>query len=106
MDAVPRRLSRAEPAYRSPSMLRFIVKRMLNMIPLIVGITFLSFLVVSLAPGDFVSSLKLNPSISPDVIRQMEAEFGLDKPLLLRYLKWLWSAIHLDLGISLAYRVS
>jgi peptide/nickel transport system permease protein len=87
-------------------MLRFIVKRMLNMIPLIVGITFLSFLVMSLVPGDFLSSLKLNPSISPDVIRQMEAEFGLDKPLLVRYLRWLWSAIHLDFGISLAYRVS
>jgi peptide/nickel transport system permease protein len=76
------------------------------MIPLIIGVTFLSFLVVSLVPGDFMSSLKLNPSISPQVIHQLEAEFGLDQPLPVRYLKWLWAALHLDLGISLAYRVS
>jgi peptide/nickel transport system permease protein len=86
-------------------MLRFILRRVVNMIPLMLGITFLSFLAMSLVPGDFLSSLKLNPSISPDVIRQMEAEFGLDRPLLVRYLKWLWAAIHLDFGISLAYRV-
>ena len=76
------------------------------MIPLILGVTFLSFLVMSLVPGDYMSSLKLNPSISPQIIHQMEAEFGLDRPLIIRYLKWLWAALHLDLGISLAYRVS
>jgi peptide/nickel transport system permease protein len=75
------------------------------MIPLLVGITFLSFLVMSLAPGDFFSNLKMNPQISPTVIKQMEAEFGLDQPLMVRYLKWLWSVIHLDLGYSLAYHV-
>ncbi len=76
------------------------------MIPLLVGVTFLSFLVMSLVPGDFMSSLKLNPAISPEVIRQMEAEFGLDQPLAVRYLKWLWAALHLDFGVSLAYHVS
>jgi peptide/nickel transport system permease protein len=85
---------------------RFLLRRLINMIPLLVGITFLSFVVMSLAPGDFFSTLKMNPQISPAVIKQMEAEFGLDQPLLIRYLKWLWSVLHLDLGFSLAYRVS
>jgi peptide/nickel transport system permease protein len=76
------------------------------MIPLIVGITFLSFSVMSLVPGDFLSSLKMNPAISPQVIHQMEVEFGLNQPFLVRYFKWLWNALHLGLGISLAYRVS
>lgn len=76
------------------------------MIPLIIGITLLSFVVMSMVPGDFLSSLKLNPSISPQVIHQMEAQFGLDQPLLVRYFRWLWNALHLDLGISLAYRIS
>jgi peptide/nickel transport system permease protein len=76
------------------------------MIPLLVGITFISFLVMSLVPGNFLSNLQMNPSISPEVIRQMEAQFGLDQPLLLRYAKWLWAVMHLNLGISLAYRVS
>ncbi len=87
-------------------MTRFLLKRLLNMIPLIVGITFLSFLVMSLVPGNFVSNLRMNPSISPEVIKQMEAQFGLDQPLLLRYAKWLWAVLHLNLGVSLAYRVS
>lgn len=87
-------------------MLSYLVRRLLHMIPLLVGITFLSFLVIHLAPGDYFSALKMNPSISPDAIRQMERQFGYGDPLLLRYLKWLWRIVHLDLGISVAYRVN
>ena len=76
------------------------------MVPLIIGITFISFAAMSLVPGNFVSSLALDPRISPAVIRQMEAEFGLDQPLLIRYARWLWEVIHLNLGVSLAYRVN
>jgi peptide/nickel transport system permease protein len=76
------------------------------MIPLLVGITFVSFLMMSMVPGNFLSSLKMNPSLSPEVIQQMESQFGLDRPLLERYGKWLWQVAHLNLGISLAYRVS
>ncbi|MGH7814772.1 MAG: ABC transporter permease [Candidatus Binataceae bacterium] len=86
-------------------MSRFLFRRLLNMIPLLVGITFISFLAMSLAPGDFLSSLKLDPRISPQVIRQMRAEFGLNRPLPVRYVKWLWGVLHLNLGISLEYRV-
>jgi peptide/nickel transport system permease protein len=86
-------------------MLRFLVRRLLLMIPLILGITFISFCAMSLVPGDFLTGLKLNPQISPEVIRQMEAQFGLDKPLIVRYFRWLWEVVHLNLGVSLAYRV-
>jgi peptide/nickel transport system permease protein len=85
---------------------RYLVRRLINMIPLIIGITFISFLAMSLVPGDFLSSLKLNPRISPQVIKQMEAQFGLDQPLMVRYLKWLWGVLHLNLGVSLTYQVS
>ncbi len=71
-------------------MLRFVVRRMLQMIPLLIGITFLSFVVVDLAPGNFFDTLSMNPSISPDMVR---------------YGKWLWRVVHLDLGVSIAYRV-
>jgi peptide/nickel transport system permease protein len=75
------------------------------MIPLLLGITFMAFLIIDLAPGDYFSALKMNPSISPEAIREMEIQFGYGDPLLLRYLKWLWRVLHLDLGVSLAYRV-
>src|SRR3984885_10574192 len=87
-------------------MTRFLIRRLLNMIPLILGITFLSFIAMSLVPGDFVSNLKLNPTITPEVVHQLEQQFGLDQPLMIRYFKWLWGVLHLNFGYSLQYRVS
>ncbi len=85
--------------------LRYASRRLLHMIPLLIGITLLAFLIIDMAPGDYFSTLKMNPSISPELIHQMEVQFGYGDPLLLRYLKWLWRALHLDLGVSVAYRV-
>src|SRR5712692_9731791 len=87
-------------------MSRFLIRRLLNMIPLLLGITFISFVAMSLVPGDFVSNLKLNPTITPEVIHQLQAQFGLDQPLMVRYAKWLWGVLHLNFGFSLSYRVS
>lgn len=86
-------------------MLAYLLRRVLHMIPLLLGITFLAFLLIALAPGDYFSALKMNPSISPEAIREMETQFGYGDPLLLRYVKWLWRALHCDLGVSVAYRV-
>jgi peptide/nickel transport system permease protein len=86
-------------------MTRFLIRRLLLMIPILLGITFISFAAMSLVPGNFVSNLALNPHISPQVLKQMQAEFGLDQPLAVRYLRWLWRVVHLDLGVSLAFRV-
>jgi peptide/nickel transport system permease protein len=76
------------------------------MVPLLLGITFLAFLVIDLAPGDYFSMLRMNPSISPQLITELEKQFGYGDPLVLRYLKWLWRVLHLDLGMSVAYRVN
>src|SRR5436190_4879876 len=87
-------------------MLSYLFRRLLHMIPLLLGITFLAFLVIALAPGDFFSALRMNPSISPQLITELQQHFGYGDPLVLRYLKWLWRALHLDLGMSVAYRVN
>jgi len=86
-------------------MVSYLLRRLLHMIPLLLGITFLAFLLIAMAPGDYFSTLKMNPSIAPQLIHEMESQFGYGDPLLIRYLKWLWRAVHFDLGISLAYRV-
>lgn len=83
----------------------YLVRRVVQMIPLLIGITFLSFLVMSLAPGNFFTQLRMNPAISPELVRQLEQEFGYGDPLLVQYGKWLWRLLHLDLGMSVAYRV-
>jgi peptide/nickel transport system permease protein len=87
-------------------MLAYLVRRLLQMIPLLLGITFLSFLIINLAPGNFFSQLRMNPAISPELVQQLEQQFGYGDPLLIRYLKWLWRVLHLDLGMSVAYRVN
>src|SRR5262250_2340738 len=83
----------------------FLLRRIAQMVPLLIGITFLSFLIVALAPGDFFSTLALNPAISPQAIEEMKRSFGYGQPLLVRYLAWLWQALHGDLGLSVAHRV-
>jgi peptide/nickel transport system permease protein len=87
-------------------MLTYAVRRLLYMVPLLFGISLLSFLVIELAPGDYFSALKMNPSIPPEAIRAMEVEFGYGEPLPVRYGKWVWRLLHGDLGLSLAYRVN
>ncbi|MEW6103324.1 MAG: ABC transporter permease [bacterium] len=86
-------------------MIRYILKRFLHAIPLLLGITIISFFLVQLAPGDFFTALKLNPEISKETIEDMRREFGFDKPLYIQYVKWLWNLIKLDFGISLSYHI-
>lgn len=83
----------------------YLLRRLLHMIPVLLGITFLTFCIVDLAPGDFFSALKMNPTFSPEMIADMEREYGYGDPLLVRYVRWVWQAAHLDLGLSIAYRV-
>ncbi len=70
-------------------LIKYIFNRILNTIPLIFGITLISFFILQLAPGNYFTQLKLNPQISEATITQMEREFGLDKPWYLQYFYWL-----------------
>ena len=85
-------------------MLRFILKRLLFLIPLLLGITFLTFFLIKIAPGDFLDSLKLNPQISKDTIKIYEEKFHLDKPFFIQYLVWLRNLLRGDLGYSFSYK--
>ncbi len=84
-------------------LLKFIIKRLVMMIPVMLGITFISFVIISLAPGNILTSLKMNPYISQQTISMMEQAYGLNKPLIVRYGLWLWQVLHLNLGTSIYY---
>ena len=69
-------------------MRRYVCQRVLLALVTLFGITVVSFVVINMAPGGpFVEDL--SPDISPDDIRQMEKNFGLDKPLHIRYGVWI-----------------
>ncbi len=82
-------------------MTKLVIKRLLHMIPVLLGISFLTFMVMQLAPGDFLSTMQLNPQVSTATIASMRQRFGLDQPWYLQYLIWLKNIfLHLDFGES------
>ncbi len=86
-------------------MLTYIVRRFLHMFPLVIGISLISFFIIQLAPGDFLTQQALNPQVSTQRIAQERARFGLDKPVYVQYFIWLKNALRLDFGYSFSYRV-
>lgn len=75
------------------------------MIPLLIGITAISFFVINLAPGDFLTQLQLDPSVSRQTIESMRQKFGLDQPWYVQYVMWLWGVVRLDFGHSFAFHI-
>ncbi len=81
--------------------LQFIVRRLLAAIPVLFGVTFLSFVVMNSLPGDAAQEL-LGASATPSEIHQLGVKLGLDKPFLTRYWDWLHQAVIGHLGHSLS----
>jgi peptide/nickel transport system permease protein len=80
---------------------RFVLKRLLHLIPVLLGISLLTFLVMHLAPGDFLSQMESNPLISSETIASMRERFGLDRPWPVQYVLWLKNIfLKLDFGES------
>lgn len=85
-------------------MLAYVIRRLLVGVPLLLGISFVTFMCIQLAPGNYFDSLRLNPEISEDIIRQYEARYHLDQPPLVQYGYWLGHLVRGDLGYSFAFR--
>jgi peptide/nickel transport system permease protein len=96
------RASRLTRVTGSP-ILRLVVKRLLMAIPIMLGVTVLTFWVLSLIPGNAAQQL-LGPEATPEDIAQLEQQLGLDKPGVVRYLEWLQGAVTGDLGNSIVSR--
>lgn len=81
--------------------MRFIGKRVLQLLAVLLAVTFLSFLMLSLLPGD-IAVVKCAGQCTEEGLQQVREEFGLDRPIPVRYLDWLSDAVRGDLGNSLA----
>jgi len=82
-------------------MIGFIIRRLLQMIPLLLGVTFLTFAIVNFVPGSPVSTMQMNPKARPEDIARITHNLGLDKPWYERYFVWLSDLLHGDMGLSL-----
>ena len=85
-------------------MRQYIVRRLLAMIPVLLGISLIIFLLFAMAPGDAITSA--NPHMSVAAKAQLRHQMHLDQPKLVQYLYWLKGAIHGDLGTSTFYKKS
>ncbi len=79
----------------------FLIRRLVQIVPLLFGITILVFLLVNAVPGSPVSDLQFNPDVTPEDIAQAKHALGLDQPLYTRYFVWLGNVAHGDLGQNL-----
>lgn len=93
-----RRSARGAQALRSPAM-RLVAKRLLLMIPIMLGVSVLTFWVLDLIPGSAAEQL-LGEEATPAEVADLEQELGLDKPAVERYLGWLGGVLQGDLGTS------
>ncbi len=85
-------------------MTRYLINRILTSIPTLIAISLVVFLILALAPGNPMGEFATNPSITPEVRENIRRSLGLDQPIPIRYLKWVWAFLQGDLGYSFTSR--
>ena len=88
-------------------MARYILKRLLQAIPLLLGIATITFFIVHLAPGDPMDMFlepRFKRQMDPEVIELIRQKYGLDQPTHIQFVKWLGNLVQGDLGDSFRYR--
>jgi peptide/nickel transport system permease protein len=83
----------------------YVFKRLLHMIPLLLGVSLLTFLLMAMSPGDYFTALSQNPQISPETVAHLKAQFHLDEPWYVQYLYWLKNVLCGNFGYSMAYKI-
>jgi peptide/nickel transport system permease protein len=86
-------------------MSRYLLRRILILLPVLAGISVVLFTILALAPGDPFEELATNPNVPPEVRMNLRAKFGLDDPLPIRYVRWMVSMLRGDWGFSFVSRV-
>jgi len=84
-------------------MFNYIVRRLVLLVPLLLGITLISFIVIHLAPGEPTDiQTQMNPQASSELQERLRVQYGLDQPLYIQYGRWLGRLVQLDFGESFA----
>lgn len=83
--------------------MRYLLRRMGHAVFLLFGVSVLTFLLTTLAPGNYFDEMRLNPQLAPETLKALQAKYQLDRPLPIRYARWLGSVLRGDLGFSFTY---
>ena len=87
-------------------MSKYLVRRLLILIPVLAGISLVLFTILAMAPGDPFEELATNPNVPPEVRMNLRAQFGLDDPIAVRYVRWFTAMMKGDWGFSFVSRVN
>ena len=87
-------------------MSKYLLRRVLIIIPVLAGISLVLFTILAMAPGDPFEELATNPNVPPEVRMNLRAQFGLDDPIAIRYVRWFTSMMKGDWGFSFVSRVN
>ncbi len=83
----------------------YLLKRLWHMIPILIGVSFLTYALTALIPGDYFTKLSQNPQVTPDMLERMRTRYHLDRPWYVRYGYWVKNVVlHGDFGESIAYK--
>jgi ABC-type dipeptide/oligopeptide/nickel transport system permease component len=80
--------------------LKYIIKKLIMMIPVVIGMTIIVFSILYFAPGDPVH-LIVGPNVTPEVYESIRQKYGLDQPFAVQYLRFMKSVVEGDLGFSI-----
>jgi len=83
----------------------YLLRRLIIALPSLLGISLILFVLLALAPGDPFGELASNPNVPPEVREALRIKFGIDDPVMVRYLRWLVAMAHGDWGFSFASRI-
>jgi len=86
-------------------MSKYLVRRLVILIPVLAGISLVLFTVLALAPGDPFEELATNPNVPPEVRANLRHQFGLDDPIAIRYVRWFTAMMRGNWGFSFVSRV-
>jgi peptide/nickel transport system permease protein len=84
-------------------MLKLILKRVPGILALLLTVTLSSFILIRLAPGDFLSEMSVNPQISRETVESFRKTYGLDQPWHIQFRAWVKQILRGDLGYSFIY---
>lgn len=87
-------------------MATYLIRRLLIALPSLLAISLILFTILALAPGDPFEELATNPNVPPEVRAALRAKFGIDDPVMVRYLRWLAAMAQGDWGFSFASRIN
>jgi peptide/nickel transport system permease protein len=84
-------------------MMRFVLRRLGHAAFLLVGVSVLAFFFSTLAPGNYFDEMRLNPQISAERLSALRTQYEVDRPVVVRYVRWAGALVHGDLGFSFSY---